>query len=145
MKNILFTSILVFCFTLVEAQNSESNQNSSESEVQVPQIFTKLKLLKTISVGDYKITFKSVESDGRCPEKVTCVWAGEAVVILEIESPDEITEKRFQIPAAGTSQSILKFENSVLVLKNIQPYPVSADEKIKDYYLLVDLLEKQSG
>lgn len=144
MKNILLTSILIFCFTLVEAQNSKSNKNSSESEIQVPQIFTKLKLLKTISVGDYKITFKSVESDGRCPEKVTCVWAGEAVVILEIESPEEITEKRFHIPAAGTSQSILKFENLVLVLKDIQPYPVSADENIKNYYLLVDLQEKQS-
>lgn len=144
MKNILFTGILFCCFTFVEAQNSESNQDSSESEVQVPQILAKIKLLETISVGDYKITFKSLESDGRCPEKVTCVWAGEAVVILEIESPDEISEKRLHIPAAGTSESILKVENSDLVLKNIKPYPLSADEKIKDYYLLVDLQEKQS-
>ncbi|MFN2260835.1 MAG: hypothetical protein ABR595_02065 [Psychroflexus sp.] len=144
MKRILTISmILSFCF-FANAQDSISEQKSPESKVRAPEILVKIKLLESINLGDYAVTFKSVVSDGRCPEKVTCVWAGEAVVILEIEHNGEITENRIHIPAAGTSESILKIENSNLILKNIKPYPVSADDKIKAYYLLVDLKEKQS-
>jgi len=45
-----------------------------------------LKVGETVSVADspLKISFKTVAEDSRCPEDVTCVWAGNAKVILSV-------------------------------------------------------------
>jgi hypothetical protein len=45
-----------------------------------------LKVGQTVSVQDtpLKISFQSVAEDSRCPEDVTCVWAGNAKVVLKV-------------------------------------------------------------
>lgn len=34
------------------------------------------------------VRFLAVRGDSRCPEDVTCVWAGNAAVLLELRGPD---------------------------------------------------------
>jgi hypothetical protein len=44
-----------------------------------------MKIGETISVGDLRLTFRSVEGDSRCPIDAVCVWAGDAEIALRIE------------------------------------------------------------
>jgi hypothetical protein len=44
-----------------------------------------LKIGQTISIGDLRLTFRSVEGDSRCAIDVVCVWAGDAEIALSIE------------------------------------------------------------
>jgi len=142
MKPLLQATLMFCCIMFSSAQTEEFNHESEKSEHRAPQILIKLNLLETIAFDGYNITFKSVENDSRCPEQVTCVWAGESLVILEIESSNKTWEKQIRIPAAGTSQSILSSSRAKLVLKNIKPYPVSPDDQLRDYYLLIDKQEQ---
>jgi hypothetical protein len=65
--------------------------------------------------GNFRITFRSV-TDSRCPTGVTCVWAGNGEVVIEIagknkkqvvarlntlSEPKEITYKGFKIKLVG--------------------------------------------
>lgn len=40
----------------------------------------------TIAGHDLAITFREVAADSRCPVDVTCVWQGDAAVVLILES-----------------------------------------------------------
>ena len=38
------------------------------------------------SFGEKSLRFKEVVSDSRCPRNVTCIWPGEAKVLLEVRN-----------------------------------------------------------
>ena len=44
-----------------------------------------MKIGETISVGELRLTFRSVAGDSRCPIDAVCVWAGDAEIALRIE------------------------------------------------------------
>lgn len=43
-----------------------------------------LKTGEQAAIGNVTIKFKKVLSDSRCPRGVTCIWAGEAKVLVAI-------------------------------------------------------------
>lgn len=50
-----------------------------------------LKIGETVSVGDLRLTLRSVENDSRCAIDVECVWAGDAAIALHIEQGSQST------------------------------------------------------
>ena len=44
-----------------------------------------MKIGESITVGELRLTFRSVEGDSRCPTTVVCVWAGDGEIALKIE------------------------------------------------------------
>lgn len=55
------------------------------------------------------IKFKKVISDSRCPQDVTCIWEGEALVSIEIYENDRCIEEKIIV---ATSANIpLKFNS----------------------------------
>jgi len=44
-----------------------------------------MKIGESITVGDLRLTFRSVEGDSRCPIDAVCVWAGDGEIALKIE------------------------------------------------------------
>jgi len=44
-----------------------------------------MKIGESITVGELRLTFSSVEGDSRCPTNVVCVWAGDGEIALKIE------------------------------------------------------------
>jgi hypothetical protein len=49
-----------------------------------------LKILQTAQVADgLAITFKRVDEDSRCPTDVQCVWAGQAIIVIEVVKDGE--------------------------------------------------------
>ena len=51
---------------------------------------------KCIPKKGFYIRLKEVVEDSRCPKDVTCIWAGQAVVIVEVfENKKLIEEKKY--------------------------------------------------
>lgn len=138
----LIISLLSLSLSLT-AQNSAENDNTPKEKVQVPEIITKLNVLDQVVVDEYILIFKSVESDGRCPEKVTCVWPGEANVVIEIFDGTETSSETVAIPAMGFQKEIFTTSKHIVYLKNLTPYPITAEDKIKAYELLLKVHPKK--
>ena len=47
-----------------------------------------------------RVTFESVSADSRCPVDVTCVWEGDAVVVVSVR-PAEAAPARHELHTAG--------------------------------------------
>lgn len=129
---------------VTQSGRSEDNKNLSQEKVQVPEILTKLKVLEQLQIDEYRLTFKSIVNDGRCPEKVTCVWPGEANVMLEIFDGTDTTSKTIAIPALGFHRELFSTSEHVVYLKNLTPYPITAKDNIKAYQLLLKIQPKKS-
>jgi hypothetical protein len=139
----LVVSLVLLSWSLT-AQNHEENQNTTSEKVQVPEIITKLNLLEEVEIDEYRLRFKSVVSDGRCPEKVTCVWPGEAEVMVEIFDGTDSKTKTITIPALGFEKEIFTTSEHVVDLKNLAPYPITATTEIQAYQLLLKIHPKKS-
>ena len=70
----------------------------------------------------------SVE-DSRCPKDVTCIWAGMVLVTLQTSEPGK-NQLTFEL-ALGAANEVEKtyaqWNENYLVLKSVEPYPISTD------------------
>lgn len=96
---------------------------------------------ETLAFGNKCIKFKEVISDSRCPTGVTCIWAGEAKILVEIfEGEKKLGEKMLTInPVAQGIFDLNIFSEEAdfsLQLSHLQPYP-NIDKIIdpSDYHL----------
>ena len=97
------------------------------------------------SVGKVSVVFKEVISDSRCPKQVTCIWEGEAKVLLEIYENGKFLENR--IVSSNAANSVQQFTAAGMIynISGIQllPYPEVHSKKIKpEYTLRLSLSEK---
>ena len=75
-----------------------------------------------------KITFASVKEESRCPKGVTCVWAGNAKILIEISKHEGgSTTLELNTNMKPKSGRCLGYEVS---LEKLDPYP-KADEQLK--------------
>ncbi|CAN5338950.1 hypothetical protein BH23BAC2_BH23BAC2_16510 [soil metagenome] len=97
--------------------------------------------------GNKGIKFKEVLSDSRCPAKVTCIWAGEATILLEIfENGNFLRETEYTLNGGNNSLDFSE-ENILYHLSGmtLTPYPtVEAKNKavIPNYHLQIMVTEK---
>ena len=48
----------------------------------------------TVNGASVRLTFERVSEDSRCPVDVTCIWEGDAVVVLRVKTDaDEVTRE----------------------------------------------------
>jgi hypothetical protein len=72
---------------------SSNSSTGTDAKIQTSQTVAEreigrafeMKIGETISVGELRLTFRSVEGDSRCPIDAICVWAGDAEIALKIE------------------------------------------------------------
>ena len=93
-----------------------------------------------------RIKFAAVESDSRCPSDVTCIWAGNAAVRLEVStnrrSRESVTLNTSKASAFGTDKV---FDGYKLQLVGLAPYPRSS-QKIEDSeYTATLIVSKESA
>ena len=91
--------------------------------------------------GNKSIRFKEVISDSRCPKDVTCVWAGEAKVLIEIfENGNRMSEKLVVINPNIIDKIPLHFSAGVGIYSissfRLFPYPCTNSKKAKMNYRL---------
>ncbi|HZJ35679.1 MAG TPA: hypothetical protein VFD29_03560 [Gillisia sp.] len=128
MKYLFLFGILI-CSISLSAQVQEENR-----------IFNSvLQAGEQLEFGDKSIRFKEVISDSRCPKDVTCIWAGEAKVLIEIfEKGKLINEKLVVIDPNITDEIPLPFSSgdgiySISVFR-LFPHPSAASKKNTMHY-----------
>jgi len=113
----------------------------SSKKAKAPQIITKLKKGKTINFEGKSIQFLRVVEDSRCPTYVSCIWGGQAKVLIGVYENDTLLEEKLIVIGEkgitpDTIKELLKLGNQTVYGYNLSPYPVSG-QKINpsDYYL----------
>ena len=81
------------------------------------------------------IDFITVTSDSRCPQGVTCIWAGEVSCTVEINRPGKAPLDLELTQSGGSGPAQQEFDDHVLAF-SVSPYP-QAGKKIplEDYRL----------
>lgn len=130
MKFIL-SFILLFGSIPLHAQNSDSDV------LRAPKIICKIKLGKTADFGDYSVKFIRVISDSRCPKNVTCVWAGEAKILVEIyKAGKSVGSKEVVIGPTAKKAALVALKNKTIKVYGLSPYPVDRTQIEKEKYIL---------
>src|SRR5690554_1536420 len=132
-------SLLILFSSFAFGQNGESKP---------PKIAVKVPLNKSVVLNGVSIKFTDVLEDSRCPEGVTCIWAGRAIVIVEVTANGNTVEKKliFGEIRPGESNDTDLFGSTELTINGLalNPYPniKNVSEEI-EYELLISEEKKQ--
>ena len=74
--------------------------------------------------GPSSVKFLGVVSDSRCPKNVTCIWPGEAKVLLGITAMGKYLEKEVVVSGTGTEFTIA--DDLQVLVAQLRPYPQTA-------------------
>lgn len=111
---------------------AESSDGDSHSRTVDPPATVTLAPAERVLVSgpDVPVTFADVTEDSRCPEGVTCVWAGRAVVQVEVGDGEAPT---IPLEVGGEPRVV---RGLTLFAEALDPYP-RADSAIRpeDYRL----------
>ncbi|TYC09148.1 hypothetical protein ES677_13675 [Bizionia gelidisalsuginis] len=139
MKSLLFVIALLFSVTLFA-------QDSNDTTVKAPVIITKLPIQKTATLKGVTIKFVSVVSDSRCPKNVNCIWAGEVVLLVDVQHGGNKAEAKTitigfkRNPTGHETDIIFKDESLTIQAMNVLPYPeYGVEVNASDYVLLLDV------
>lgn len=131
MKNPLLTLLILFS-TYAIGQN-----NSAET----PKIGVKVPLGKTIEYKGVSIKFIEVLEDSRCPKDVTCIWAGRAIVKVEVMGNGKKEEKTliFGEVKQNEEKNLVLYNSKNFTINGLtlNPYPTSLKSEDTNYILLV--------
>ena len=113
------------------------------------QNYSKVKQNSCIKGEGYKLLLKEVLTDSRCPEGVTCVWAGEVSAIVAVYKDSKFIEEKTMVFTKTVDAENIKWINSYLndskrVTNSltIGPYPnVKKVIKPQDYYLQIGYMQ----
>ncbi len=137
MKNILIAFLFISSIGFA--------QDSTIVKAETPKIVSKLAFGETLQFNDIEIEFVAVLSDSRCPKNVTCIRAGEAVVLVAIfKNGKKIEQKKLVFTPTSYLQNRIGnlFASKDLNISgfNISPYPVAGTEtNPEDYYLQLEV------
>lgn len=134
MKIVFLILILLLPLTTIAQDTLETSVYSSV-----------LNLGEAFSVGDKSVNFKSVISDSRCPRSVSCIWAGEAKVLVEIFEDGKFVEEKIII--IDSAKNLLNtsdedYHYNILGM-DLRPYPTVETKEIQpDYTLTVKVVKE---
>ena len=124
MKKKLFT-FLVCLPTFLFAQDDLQEEAGG--------INTSLQVEESFNLGQAGVKFLKLISDSRCPKQVTCIWQGEAKVLLGISINGEYFEKEVVISGSGGKQF---FDGLNMLFSHLRPYPETALKIAPEEYRL---------
>lgn len=132
MKNSLLAIIILFS-TFAFGQNDSAD---------TPKIGVKVPQGETIVLKGVSIKFMEVLEDSRCPEGVTCIWAGRARVKVSVISDGKTEEKilTFGEVRPGEEKNTNLFSSTKFSINGLalNPYPTSESTgKDTGYVLLI--------
>jgi hypothetical protein len=134
MKNSLLVFLLIFCVSVFA-------QNTQKGNIKYVKITQKKCLKKT----GYQMVLKEVLSDSRCPEGVTCVWAGEVSVVVSVYKDSKLIEDNTIVFSMKNAEENKQWFSKYLTekqrkIKSISVFPYPKERvKInpKDYYIKI--------
>ena len=97
----------------------------------------------------FQLVLKAIVSDSRCPEGVTCIWAGEVSAVVSVYKDSKLIEDTTLVFSMKNEEDNKKWFSKYLPekqknIKNIGvvPYPKEGSKiNPKDYYLKIGYLK----
>ncbi|QAA82063.1 hypothetical protein EI546_10170 [Aequorivita sp. H23M31] len=134
MKYVIVSMVILFS-SFAFGQNNEDG-------VKPPVIAVKVPLDKSVEIKGISIKFVEVVEDSRCPKGVNCIWAGRAIVKVEVTANGKTEEKNliFGEIRPGENKNSNLFSSSDFAINGLglNPYPsVENSGEDTDYVLLV--------
>lgn len=128
---------LIFLFLLVSTFAFSQNE-----KLETPKIAIKIPLGETVVIKDVSIKFLEVTEDSRCPEYVTCIWAGRAIVKVEVSVKGKNPQQKqllFGATQVGETVDNVLYKSGDRVLEGLKltPYPKESTSENMEYVLLV--------
>ena len=132
MKNSLLAIIILF----------SSFAFGQEDTPETPKIGIKVPKGETVVLKGVSIKFLEVVEDSRCPKGVDCIWAGRAIVKVEVTSNGKTEEKTllFGEVRPGEEKNTNLFSSAKFAINGLtlNPYPTSESSgKDTGYSLLI--------
>jgi YbbR domain-containing protein len=130
------TSILIAFVLFVSCASKQVNEN---------QILINATSLSKVG-NNYEMKIAKIISDSRCPEGVTCIWAGEVQLELEIYKNQKLEKtETLSINYKTVEQNkgfFAKYISTDKKIKNILVQPIKKESQtieLKEYVLKVEL------
>ena len=95
--------------------------------------------------GGLSLEFTTLAEDSRCPSNVTCVWAGNARILLTAISPRSTAN--VELNTSGQFPTNAQFESYSIALRKLDPYPLNGPAPAAGYEatLFVDTVIQPAG
>jgi len=128
MKNFILSIALLLCFTNINSQESDRNT-------------VLVKLGEAVEQNGITVKFDDVITDSRCPKNVTCIWAGEVVVLVTLYNDGKkLEQKKLTLSPTSQLQDLTGNLYATNTLKltgfNVFPYPDTKAKIDKKTYAL---------
>ena len=79
----------------------------------------------TVNGTNVRLTFDRVREDSRCPTDVSCVWEGDAVVVLKVKAEAEEVTREVHTQGGGSRSRQAPAGDYVVTLVRLEPAPRS--------------------
>ncbi|QKD81133.1 hypothetical protein HPC62_02135 [Thermoleptolyngbya sichuanensis A183] len=130
--SLLFASLVLGCTPLVPPPVS-SSLPPAPTIVQPDSPF-QLPLAGTATLPNQQtLTFVRVEQDSRCPSDVTCVWPGQAEVIVTLSQPGQPAQDLLLTQRPGDEAAARSVNGLTVKLIDLLPYPTTGPSSPADY------------
>jgi hypothetical protein len=97
----------------------------------------------SVTGENLEVHFIEVIGDSRCPQGVTCIWAGEASSLIEITFSESTYRKVLTQP--GLSEPSQTDFQQYEIIFDLRPYPQKGERiENKDYRLQLEISRKAS-
>ena len=110
---------------------------SQEEPVEVPKISVRIPIGKAVHLKNATIKFVKVLEDSRCPKDVTCVWEGQARVLVEMTETGKDKIDLELLFGQRKKNVLIDSESYVIEGIALTPYPTTATAGKMEYILLV--------
>jgi hypothetical protein len=131
-------SVVILCCALPSF--SFAGRGDSAASKKTPRLGSEFELRVGQSVSLYKrrlsIRFVAVADDSRCPSDVTCVWAGNARVQLQVSNGRTSKTLTLNSNTTAPPPSDGSFKGYTLKLLSLNPYPRSNVRFARDRYVV---------
>ena len=125
-------SFLILFSSFAIGQNDQSK---------APIIGVKVPLDESIVLKGISIKFVEVVEDSRCPKDVNCIWAGRAIVKVEVTANGKKEEKTliFGEVRPGENKNTNLYSSNEFAINGLtlNPYPTAEHSEDTNYVLLV--------
>lgn len=147
----IITTMILASLLSCESQKTMVQNNDTPKQTSQSNMYKNVEILQgkdtQIADGKINITFKEIIEDSRCPEGVTCVWAGVAIVEIEVMTPSS-RPRTIQLATMDLPNRNLKNTENVygynFTLKSVNPYPKeSGKQNEAQKNILIDITKTE--
>lgn len=137
-KSLLFLFMMISSVILAQSQESQKVK------------YTTIKQKVCPNQKGFQLVLKTIVSDSRCPEGVTCIWAGEVSAVVSVYKDSKLLEDTTLVFSMKNEEDNKKWFSKYLPEKqkkiksiSVVPYPKEGSKiNPEEYYLKIGYLKQ---